>query len=264
MLRTVGDDHEPRSFSTYRACAIALIGKLPDTLHDRSVEIALKRRLPSEAITPLRLDRVDAPRRACAEDRALGRGPCPRDRRDGPGNAGGHLNRAADNWRPCSRSPTLPAAIGRSGPARPQTLTKAAEEGSRLESCLATSGRCSPTGCRRLPSADLVKGLAAMEGHPWAEYGRAGKPLTQNQLARALKPVGISPGSIWIGDESSRGYHLNQFEDAFSRYFRGSQTVTVYKCRWTGTSDPFQTVTDDPMLRFENARSPITTGFVTV
>ena len=31
VLRNVGDDHEPRSFSTYSACAIALIGQLPPT-----------------------------------------------------------------------------------------------------------------------------------------------------------------------------------------------------------------------------------------
>jgi hypothetical protein len=35
-LRIVGDDYQPRAFSTYSACAIALIGDLPDTLHDRS------------------------------------------------------------------------------------------------------------------------------------------------------------------------------------------------------------------------------------
>jgi hypothetical protein len=37
VLRTVGDDHEPRAFSVYTAVAIALIGQLPDTLHDRAV-----------------------------------------------------------------------------------------------------------------------------------------------------------------------------------------------------------------------------------
>src|SRR5262245_42118308 len=58
VLRTVGDDHEPRAFATYSACAIALIGKLPDTLHDRAVTIDLKRRRPKERIRPFRPDRV--------------------------------------------------------------------------------------------------------------------------------------------------------------------------------------------------------------
>jgi hypothetical protein len=33
-LRTVGDDFEPRIFSTFAPCAFALIGRLPDQLED--------------------------------------------------------------------------------------------------------------------------------------------------------------------------------------------------------------------------------------
>ena len=58
VLRTVGDDHEPRSFSTFAAVAIAIIGNLPDTLADRSVTVDLKRRLPSETVESFRFDRV--------------------------------------------------------------------------------------------------------------------------------------------------------------------------------------------------------------
>jgi hypothetical protein len=46
VIRTIGDDHEPRMFSTFCPCAIALIGKLPGTLADRSVSVELKRRRP--------------------------------------------------------------------------------------------------------------------------------------------------------------------------------------------------------------------------
>ena len=59
VLRTVGDDFEPRAFSTYSACGIALIGKLPATLADRSVPIDLQRRRPDEAIKAFRFDRTD-------------------------------------------------------------------------------------------------------------------------------------------------------------------------------------------------------------
>src|SRR5262249_39657758 len=55
----VGADHEPRAFSVYTAVAIALIGLLPDTLHDRAVTIDLQRRRPNETITPFRPDRAD-------------------------------------------------------------------------------------------------------------------------------------------------------------------------------------------------------------
>ena len=50
----VGDDHEPRRFSTWGAKAIALIGKLPDTLADRSIEVRLKRKLPGESVEKVR------------------------------------------------------------------------------------------------------------------------------------------------------------------------------------------------------------------
>src|SRR4029077_15775461 len=59
VIRTVGEDFEPRSFSTYSASAIALIGKLPATLTDRSVPIELRRRRPDEPIQAFRFDQTE-------------------------------------------------------------------------------------------------------------------------------------------------------------------------------------------------------------
>src|SRR5262249_2288140 len=99
VLRTVGDDHEPRAFSTYCACAIALIGSLPDTLHDRSVPVALQRRRPRERIKPFRPDRADyldvLARKAArwTQDNATAIGDAD------PKMPDGIINRAADNLR---------------------------------------------------------------------------------------------------------------------------------------------------------------------
>jgi hypothetical protein len=60
--------------------------------------------------------------------------------------------------------------------------------------------------------ADLVKALVALEGRPWG----SGKPLTQNRLARMLKPLAIAPDMT--GPENARQRGLWQFEEAFSRY----------------------------------------------
>jgi hypothetical protein len=54
VVRTVGDEFEPRIFSTHCPVAIAQIGKLPDTLADRSIQISMKRRTPGEAVSRLR------------------------------------------------------------------------------------------------------------------------------------------------------------------------------------------------------------------
>src|SRR5262249_61522438 len=60
VIRNVGDDHEPREFSTWAPVAIACIGKLPGTIEDRSIVVPMRRRRPAERIDRLRLDRLDA------------------------------------------------------------------------------------------------------------------------------------------------------------------------------------------------------------
>jgi putative DNA primase/helicase len=44
VVRVVGDDHEVKSFSTWCAKAIALIGELPGTLQDRSIIVRMHRK----------------------------------------------------------------------------------------------------------------------------------------------------------------------------------------------------------------------------
>ena len=58
VIRTVGDEYEPRAFSTWCAKMIASIGALPETITDRSIVISMKRRAPGEKVERLRLDRL--------------------------------------------------------------------------------------------------------------------------------------------------------------------------------------------------------------
>jgi Protein of unknown function (DUF3631) len=69
----------------------------------------------------------------------------------------------------------------------------------------------------RLPSAEMVNALVAIEGRPWAEM-KAGKPITANGLARLLAPFGVKPGTIRTAAGTPKGYQLAQFDDAFARY----------------------------------------------
>ena len=100
VIRSVGEDFQPRTFSTYSACAIALIGKLPPTLADRSVSIELRRRRADEPIEIFRFDRVEnldelarkAMRWAQDNEGAVHDAD--------PDIPAGVHNRAADNWRP--------------------------------------------------------------------------------------------------------------------------------------------------------------------
>lgn len=54
VIRTVGDDHTPKQFSTWGAKVIAVIGDVPDTINDRSIIISLKRKLSHERIEKIR------------------------------------------------------------------------------------------------------------------------------------------------------------------------------------------------------------------
>jgi putative DNA primase/helicase len=253
VLRTVGDDFEVRAFATYSPCAISLIGSLPDTLHDRSVGIALKRRLRTEQIEPYRPDRADhldvLARKAVrwAQDHA--------DRiaeRD-PEMPPRIINREADNWR-CLLA--LADEAGREWPQRARAAALAAhaigedDEPSRLELLLGDIRYIfNEQRVDRMASADMVEALVAIEGRPWAEMGRSRKPLTQNQLARLLKRLSIVPDSVRTPSRTTtvKGYHLHQFQEAFARYLLtegGVEPEQRNKADETGTSDPFQSGTD--------------------
>jgi putative DNA primase/helicase len=231
VLRLVGDNHEPRQFSTWAAVAIALIGKLPDTLQDRAILIRMRRRLPSEAITPFRADRTDdlnilarkAARWAIDNLETL--------RAMDPAMPPTITNRDADNWRPLL---AVADVAGDDWPVRARALAEAMTDKSEgddqsLKTMLLEDIRSVFTtkGVDRLPSAELVEALLEMKDRPWPELGRAAKPITQNKLAALLKGYGIRPGNVWAGSTALKGYCLGQFEDAFGRYLSDSLIETA-------------------------------------
>ena len=219
VLRTVGDDHETRSFSTFSPCAIAMIGKLPDTLEDRSVSVRMARKLPGEQVERLRMDRLAAleklRRRAvrwAGDTREL------LTRADPEAPEELH-DRAADNWR------SLLALADVAGGEWPQRSRAAARTGSSaggedssvrirlledLRSLLVAGGG-------RMFTQDILAELHEMEERPWPEW-KAGKPLSTRQLAKLLEPFGIKPLQIRIGNQSRKGYRLDDCRDAFERY----------------------------------------------
>jgi putative DNA primase/helicase len=264
VLRTVGDDHEPRAFATYAGCAIALIGRLPETVHDRSVVVSLKRRLPSEAIASFRPDRaghLDVLARKAARWAA--------DNADRIGDADpempeGIFNREADNWRPLL---AIADAAGDDWPERAREALEAAhsteDDESRLAMLLADiKAAFAEMRADRLASSSLVATLVAIEGRPWAEYRRS-KPMTQNQFARALKPLGIAPEVIRQGEGTARGYMVGQFTEAFERYlapegaFKPQQRNKADEC---STSDMFQTVTRETDVTVQKSEKPNNDG----
>ena len=254
VLRTVGDEHEPRSFSTYSAVAIAVIGNLPDTLADRSVIVDLKRRLPSESIESFRSDRAAHLDVLARQTTRWAADNAARVAEVDPVMPASLYNRDADNWRPLL---AIAEVTGGEWPERARAAALKAQEASGGDDATLVElllGDIRDTFAKRkknkverpeeIPSGILVEGLVAIEGRPWAELGRSRKPLTQNRLARLLKPLAIAPGNVGPEENRVRGYLLEQFKEAFSRYLGpegASEPPSRPECDEMGTSADFTT-----------------------
>jgi hypothetical protein len=207
IIRTVGDDHEPRQFSTWTPAAIAMIGRLPDTLEDRSVSIALRRRRPTEKIQQFRSERVQDLKQLA---RKIARW-CDDNHHALAGHdatTGTLVNRSADNWRPLF---AIADIAGGRWPEHARTVANAAESAKQDQSkrtMLLGDIRdffAARPEVDRAPSADLAAALGGMENRPWSEW-RNGKPITPAALARLLGPFGITPGTKRDGDTTFKGY----------------------------------------------------------
>jgi hypothetical protein len=217
-----------------------LIGRLPGTLADRAVPIDLVRRKADEAIEPFRFDRVD---HLTLLARKLMRWT--KDIADAitatePEMPAGLYNRIADNWRGLLAIATIAGGnwLARGHKAALQSAGADVDEGSRLELLL---GDIRSIAAALITSNDLITRLCEIVPRPWTEISR-GKPMTQNKLARLLKPLGIS--SELIGENRLAGYRLARFEEAFERYLApqgNSNLSTSHNPYDTGISDLFAT-----------------------
>jgi putative DNA primase/helicase len=222
-IRTVpiGDGFEPRMFSCWSPVAIALIGRLWDTLEDRSVRIVLQRRRGDEDIERLRRNRLDelAPtlrriwRWAGDHAEAVRRADpiLPRQLND----------RAADCWR------ILAAVADQAGGGWPERARAAAlllsEDSDDTETIATRLLRdlrelfdAEPSGV--LFSEEIVVRLISREERGWAEMGKARRPLSKVSLARLLDRFRIRPDTVRRGNDVAKGYRRDQFEDAWQRY----------------------------------------------
>jgi putative DNA primase/helicase len=220
VIRTVGDDHEPKRFSTWGAKAIAGIGRLPETTRDRAVVVELKRKLPSEKTDRLRhADRgqFERHRRMLARFAKDNGAAIEAARPDLPEALN---DRAQDNWEP------LLAIADRAGgrwPAAARSaalkLSGAAHEATSSSAELLSDIRAvfDAMADEKISTAELLRGLIGKEESPWATY-HAGKPMTARNLAKRLGEYSIKSTNVRFGHEVQKGFHRSQFADAFARY----------------------------------------------
>jgi putative DNA primase/helicase len=235
VIRVVGNDYELRAFYTCCPKAIAAIKNLPETIKDRAISIALKRRRPDEYVS--RFSATDT-----KELETLAR-MCARwanDHRDALSLANPDIpdflfNRAADNWRVLL---AIADEVGCGSRARnaAKELTEANQGGASslgtellFDIWLIFEAR----KVDRLSTKELIAELILIEDRPWAEF-KGGKSISPHQLADILHSFGIASSSIRIaGNGTPKGYKRDQFIDAWIRYLsspRCEQTATVADC----------------------------------
>jgi putative DNA primase/helicase len=222
VLRTVGDDFEPKAFSTW--CAKALSGiaakNLTDSLVSRSIILNLRRKLKTETVAPLRRDSeryfVDTRRKLMRLAQDIGDTfavtvPEPF----------GLDNRAADNWE------GLVAIADIAGGVWPLWSRHAAHH---IAGAVDTAPSVNQElladiqavferlNTDKLHTAQLLAALCHDDESAWQTYNR-GRELSAKQLCSRLKEFGIKPKQLWIsGEGNKRGYEIVQFSEAFSRY----------------------------------------------
>jgi hypothetical protein len=212
--------YEVEVFEVFCPKAVAGIGQRDDTILDRSFQIVLQRKGPSDSVERFRRASVEA--------------------------LAGPLNERLAAWASANREalklvvPDLPEALDDrgqdisepllaiadlAGGAWPSRLREAvvelrtqddADKGDILIVLLEDIRE--EMGDREFIAADdLVKRLIADESSVWREW-RRGQSITAAGLARQLKKLRIEPQRHQKGGFRARGYFATQFEEHFRRY----------------------------------------------
>ncbi len=78
----------------------------------------------------------------------------------------------------------------------------------------------------RIFTRSLIEWLNRIPNHAWAELSK-GRAFDEIWLARQLRPYGIRPRLIRIGEDVSRGYLLEDFMDSFRRYISRTEFAAL-------------------------------------
>jgi hypothetical protein len=88
----------------------------------------------------------------------------------------------------------------------------------------------------RMFSRTMAAGLNRFVDRPWGEL-RRGKEITEQWLARQFRPYDVSSRTLWIGEQSAKGYLFEDFEDVFKRYIPPSEIAAL----WAAAKPPDET-----------------------
>lgn len=274
IVRCVGEEQEPQPFSIWGAKLLCGIGKIADTLHDRSITLKLRRKTIGETVK--NIDKSD-PREWQILRAKLAR--FAKDHSEQletiqPDPIKGLHDRANDCYEPLLQVAIL------AGGHWLETVKKAAlvlngteEESDSIRTELLRDIQTIFTTKRieRIFSHELVNELNADNEANWCVWNN-GRGITPRNLAKYLKEFGIVSKSMRIGFDNAKGYSKKQFTDTFNRYLNDSRqtpnitTVTTTQSNGHNEYSQEKNRHNNELLPFENqpkAKRALTCDIVT-
>jgi len=237
VLRCDGDKHDVRAYPVFAPVVVGSIGRLRETLMDRSIVVDMQRLGPGESVAPLRRRQraaATATKRKCirwAVDNLERLGAIQEAGVDSPAELN---DRAGDNWEVLI---AIADTVGGGWPERAQGAAR------RLSSMAANDNGAGSwplqllgdvhgllngelAGQERVAMAHLVRLLVAMEERPWSD-ARNGQPINTAFLGKQLRHFHIKPKTMRFAPKPSKGYERTAFDDAFRRYLPSEPVTPV-------------------------------------
>jgi hypothetical protein len=232
----VGTAQRAEAFPSFAMAALAGIGRLPDTIADRSIVIRMRRRRPGEDVAPFRI-RSDVPWLNRLGEQL---GVWVRGNMERLANAQPDMpvtDRAADCWE------SLVAIADLAGGAWPDAARKTAEVftaeaeradagssmGLRLLADLQTlftiraqngspmlNADGQPQMYQGLFTDSILSGLWGMSESPWNIY--YGRQMSARDLASLLATFDVESKNVRLGSDVRKGYLAADLWDAWQRY----------------------------------------------
>jgi hypothetical protein len=220
--RCVGENYEVQNFSTWAPKAIALIGRMPDSMMDRAIPIQMRRKTTAEQVSRLRetpqavFDELRSKIVRWVQDNAQ------KIAQHVPTLPAGINDRAADCWLP------MLAIADVAGGDWPDLARKAAVALSAdtdeadtfvtkllraLKEDFVDQGETGPDGFQ--VTDDICDHLNQDKEAPWANFKNK---LTPELLAKNLRRYKLKSERIMLNGNRVRGFYWAKLEPVFDRY----------------------------------------------
>jgi Protein of unknown function (DUF3631) len=227
IARCAGKNHEVADFATFCPKGLAGIdnGRHPETIRDRSIVIRLQRKL-FEQVERFRYRKVKAEAEILVKAITTWAEAHLNELADLYPEIPEELNdRAAEGWEPLLAIAEVAGTEwldrGRAAAVALSGNVEVEEDsfGVQLLADLKRIWVLDELGSSPFSHA-LCEKLHGVEDGPWTGWGK-GRPMpgfNARDLARTLRPFGIKPRTVRVGEITRKGYHREQFADAWARY----------------------------------------------